>query len=156
MRCSFLSRTHQPVLHYSGSQERTNQFQQPLIADPFGDLREQSVVVDPVEKFLEIQIHHPAVAFGLILLRLRHRLMCRSLGPKPIAVFRERSVPAPLQRLHHRLLYEPIQHRWDGQRELHLITASIWDGRRSVTRSTRSSVNVSKCSRSDALVALTL
>ena len=48
MRCSFLGRTHQPVLHYSGSQERSNQFQQPLIADPFGDLREQSVVVDPV------------------------------------------------------------------------------------------------------------
>src|SRR5712664_2562224 len=41
--------------------------------------------------------------------------MCRSLGPKPIAVFRERSVPAPLQRLHHRLLYEPIQHRWNAQ-----------------------------------------
>src|SRR6267378_8044687 len=51
---------------------------------------------------------------------------------------------------------EPIQHRWDGQRELHLITASIWDGRRSVTRSTRFSVNGSKCSRSDALAASTL
>jgi hypothetical protein len=49
LRCSFLGRTHQPVLHYSGSQERTNQFQQPLIADLFDDLREQSVVVDPVE-----------------------------------------------------------------------------------------------------------
>jgi site-specific DNA recombinase len=39
LRCSFLGRTHQPVLHYSGSQECTNQSQQPLIADPFGDLR---------------------------------------------------------------------------------------------------------------------
>jgi hypothetical protein len=68
-------------------------------------------VVDPVEKFLEVQIHHPAVAFGLILLRLFHRLMCRSLGPKPIAVFGERSVPTLLQHLHHRLLDEPIQHR---------------------------------------------
>src|ERR1700730_2447534 len=66
-------------------------------------------------KFLEITIHHPAVAFGLILLRLFHRLVCRSLGPKPIAVFGERSVPAPLQRLHHRLLNEPIQHRWNAQ-----------------------------------------
>jgi hypothetical protein len=34
---------------YSGSQERTNQSQQPLIADPLGDLREQSVVVDPIK-----------------------------------------------------------------------------------------------------------
>ena len=39
LRCSFFRRIHQPVLHYSGSQKRTNQFQQPLIADPFGDLR---------------------------------------------------------------------------------------------------------------------
>src|SRR6267143_59485 len=111
---------------------------------------------EPMAASLQIQIHHPAIAFGLILLRLLHRLMCRSLGPKPIAVFRERSVPAPLQYLHHRLLDEAIQHRRDGQRELHLITASIWDGRRSVTRSTRFSVNGSKCSRSDALAASTL
>jgi len=98
----------------------------------------------------------PAVAFGLILLRLRHRLMCRSLGPKPIAVFRERSVPAPLQRLHHRLLYEPIQHRWDGQRELHLSTVSIWDGPRSVTHSIRCAVNAFQYSKSDASLAMTL
>src|SRR6266704_1197006 len=91
------------------------QLHQPLTADPFGTLCEQSVVVDPVKEFLEIQIHHPAVAFGLILLRHLHRLMCRSLGPKPIAVFRERSVPAPLQYLHHRLLDESIQHRRNAQ-----------------------------------------
>jgi site-specific DNA recombinase len=115
LRRSFLGRTHQPILHYSSSQERTDQLQQPLIADPFGNLCEQSVVVDPVKEFLEIQIHHPAIAFGLILLRLLHRLMCRSLGPKPIAVFRERSVPAPLQYLHHRLLDESIQHRRNAQ-----------------------------------------
>ena len=54
-----------------------------------------------------------------------------------------------------RLCYA-IFDRGDGQRELHLITASIWDGRRSVTRSTRFSVNGSKCSRSDALAASTL
>src|SRR6266851_5513575 len=115
LRRAFLGRTYQPVLHYSGSQECTNQSQQPLIADTFGYLREQSVVVDPIKEFLEIQIHHPAVAFGLILLRLLHRLMCRSLGPKLIAVFGERSVPAPLQRLHHRLLNESIQHRRNAQ-----------------------------------------
>ena len=115
LRCSFLGRTHQPVLHYAGSQEGTNQFQQTFIADPFGNLCKQSVVVDPIKEFLQIQIHHPAVSFGLILLRLRHRLVCRSLGPKPIAVFRERSVPAPLQYLHHRLRDQSIQHRRNAQ-----------------------------------------
>src|SRR6266852_1098055 len=57
-------------------------FSNPFIADLFGDLREQSVVVDPVEKFLEIQIHHPAVAFAWILLRLLHRLMKRTRTSK--------------------------------------------------------------------------
>src|ERR1022692_1345710 len=94
---------------YSGSQERTNQSQQPLIADPFGNLREQSVVIDPVEKFLEIQIHHPAVAFGLILLRLFHRLMCRSLGRTPIAVFGESSYQAPLQHMKHHFVAAMLQ-----------------------------------------------
>src|SRR5438445_13788335 len=73
--------------------------------------------------------------------------MCRSPGPKPIAVFGERSVPARLQRLHHRLLDEPIQHRRDDQRELHLSTASIWDGPRSATHSIRCAVNVSQYSK---------
>src|SRR6266849_3488113 len=100
-------------------------FSNPFIADLFGDLRQQSVVIDPVEKFLEIQIHHPAVAFGLILLRLLHRLVCRSLGPKPIAVFGERPVPTPLQHLHHRLLDEPIQHCRNAQ--LAHSAVRLWD-----------------------------
>ncbi len=41
--------------------------------------------------------------------------MCRSVGPKPIVVFKERSVPAPLKYLHYRLLDESIQHRRNAQ-----------------------------------------
>jgi hypothetical protein len=58
-------------------------------------------------------------------------------------VFGECRVPSALQNLHHRLLDQAIQHRRDGQRELHLSTMSIWDGPRSVTRTIRSTVNVS-------------
>jgi len=36
-----------------------------------------------------------------------------------------------LQYLHHRLLDEAIQHRRDGQRQLHTNTVSFWDGQRS-------------------------
>jgi hypothetical protein len=86
LRRSLDARTDQPILHYPCFEERSQQGQQPFVADPLGDPRQQSVVVDPVEEPFEIQIHHPAVAFGLILLRLLHRLVRRSLGSEPIAV----------------------------------------------------------------------
>jgi hypothetical protein len=109
-----------------------------------------------IQEFLQIQVHHPAVSFGDILLRRSHRLMCRALGSKPIAVLGKRPIPPALQNLHHRLLDKSIQHCRDGQRELHLSTASIWDGPRSVTHSIRCVVNVSPYSRSDASLAMTL
>ena len=47
------------------------------------------------------------------MLRLRHRLMCRTPGPKPVAVIGKRPVPFALQHLHHRLLDESAQHSRD-------------------------------------------
>jgi hypothetical protein len=61
-----------------------------------------------------------------------------------------------LQNLHDRLLDQAIQHRWDGQGELHLSTVSIWDGPRSVTHSIRGAVNAFQYSKSDASLARTL
>ena len=70
LRRPFIHRTHQPAFHHSGLQKCPDQLQQPLVAHPFCDLRHQFVVVDPVEEFLQIQIHHPAIACGDVLLRL--------------------------------------------------------------------------------------
>src|SRR3984893_14933380 len=86
-----------------------------LSLTPLGNLRHQSVVVDPIEELLQIQIHHPAIAFGDVLLRLFHRLMRRPPRTKPVAVFGKRPVPSALQNLHHRLLDKPIQHRRDAK-----------------------------------------
>jgi hypothetical protein len=36
-------------------------------------------VIDSVEKLFEVEINHPAVACGDVLLRLSYRLMCRSI-----------------------------------------------------------------------------
>src|SRR4051794_16921799 len=71
LRGAFVYRIHQPALHHSGLQKSTNQLQQPLVAHPFCNLCHQSVMVDPVEELLQIQIHHPAVTGGDVLLR-RH------------------------------------------------------------------------------------
>jgi len=103
----------QSVLHHPSIQEYPDEFQQPLVLDSFCDLTHQFVVIDSIEKFLQIEINHPAVARGNVLLCLGHRLMRRSSRSKTVAVVGERRVPLPLQNLHHRLLDKSIQHRWD-------------------------------------------
>ena len=103
----------QSVLHHPSIQEYPDEFQQPLVLDSFCDLTHQFVVIDSIEKFLQIEINHPAVARGNVLLCLGHRLMRRSSRSKTVAVVGERRVPLPLQNLHHRLLKKSIERSWD-------------------------------------------
>src|SRR5712692_7247613 len=105
----------QSVLHHPGIQECPDEFQQPLVLDSFGNLTHQFVVIDSIEKFLQIKINAPAVAFGDILLRPCHCLMSRPSRPEPVTVLGKRPVPLLLQNLHHRLLDKSIQHRWDAK-----------------------------------------
>ena len=69
----------------AGVEKRPYQFEQPLIGDSFRDARHQDVVVDSIEELLQIDVHHPAVAFGQIFLYLSHRLMCRAAGAESVA-----------------------------------------------------------------------
>src|ERR1022692_3429803 len=115
LRSPFHARADQPVLHHPGIQECPDELQQPLVLDPLGDLAHQFVVVDSIEEFLQIKINAPAVTFGDILLRLFHRLLGLPARPEPVAVIGKRPVPPPLQNLHHRLLDESIQHRWNAK-----------------------------------------
>src|SRR5450759_4541742 len=75
LRSSFHTGTNQSVLHHPGIQERPDEFQQPLVFDSLCDLPPQFVVIDSIEEFLQVEIHHPAVSFGDVLLRLSYRLM---------------------------------------------------------------------------------
>ena len=118
---SFHAWVDQSILHHPGVKERPDELPQPLVFDPFGDLPHQFVVIDSIEKFLQIKIHAPAVACGDILLRLCPCLMSRPPRPEPIAVIGKRPVPPPLQNLHHRLLDESIQHRRDAGFIMHLL-----------------------------------
>src|SRR6516164_948988 len=106
----FHARADQPVLHHSGIEECPDEFQQPLVFDSFRKLAHQFVVVNSVEEFLQIKIDRPVVAFGDILLRLRHCLMSRAPRPKAVAVLGKRRVPPLLQDLHYRLLDKSVQH----------------------------------------------
>src|SRR5207302_7016092 len=105
----FHAGANQPALHHPGIQKCPDEFSQPLILDPLGDLTHQFVVIDSIKKFSQVEINHPAVTFGNILLRLCHRLMGRASRSKTVAVFGERRVPLSLQNLQHCLLYESVQ-----------------------------------------------
>src|SRR5258708_24992559 len=105
-----------------GVQERPDELQQPFVFDTLGDLCHQFVMINSIEKFLQIEINHPAVAFGNVPLCLRYSLMRRSSRSKTVAVIGKCWVPLPLQNLHHRLLNEAVQHG----REAKLSHPSVW------------------------------
>src|SRR5215467_1666960 len=92
-----------------------NEFPQPFVLDSLDDLPHQLVVIDPIEKLLEIKVHHPAVTFGDIVLCLGYCLMCRPPWSKTIAVIGERWVPLPLQNLQHRLLEKSVERSRDAK-----------------------------------------
>ena len=73
-------------------------------------------MIDPIEELLQIKVHHNVMAGRDVRLRLRHRLMRRTPRPKAEARLGERPVPVCLQHLHHRLLDEAVEHRWNAER----------------------------------------
>ena len=95
--------------HHTGLQKRPNQLEHSLVGHALGYRREQAIVIHSIEKFLQVEIYHPAVSFGNVLLCLTHRLPRTMPRSKTVAGFGERRVPAPLQNLQHRLLNKAIQ-----------------------------------------------
>jgi hypothetical protein len=57
-----------------------------------------AVVINLVEKFLEVQVHQPAVSFGNVLLCFIHRLPRIMPRLETVAVFGERWIPTLLFR----------------------------------------------------------
>jgi site-specific DNA recombinase len=116
LRRALLRRADQPIRQHARSQKAADQPQDALVRHPFRHQPHQDVVIDPVEEFLQIKIHHNGMAGRDVLLRLRHRLMRRAPRPKAEARLGERPVPARLQHLHHRLLDEAVEHRRNAER----------------------------------------
>src|SRR5260370_26061791 len=90
-------------------------FKQPFVFDTFRDLCHQFVMINSIEKFLQIEINHPVVALSNIPLCLRYSLMRRSPRSKTVAVVGKRWVPLPLQNLHDCLLNESTQDSRNAQ-----------------------------------------
>ena len=75
----------------------------------------QSVVIDPVEKFRQVDIDDEPITFDDIGLRLRHRLLGRAARPEAVAVLAECRVPQRLKPLQHRLLDHTVDHGWNAE-----------------------------------------
>lgn len=68
-------------------------------------------VVNPVEKYLKIDIHHPAVSCFNVITSLLNRLVCITSRPEPVTGVREVRLKDRTQYLIQRLLDESAQHR---------------------------------------------
>ena len=72
-------------------------------------------MIDPVEKFGQVDIYNKPVAFDDVGLRLRHRLVSGAARPEAVAVLAECRVPLRLEPLQDRLLNHAIDHGWNAQ-----------------------------------------
>ena len=108
LRSALLGRTDQPIFHHPGAKECPDELEHALVGHPFGHASHQAVLIDSVEKFLEVDVNHHVVAVGDVRLRLGDGLMGRASRPESIAVLGKRRVPLPLEHLQQCLLDQAI------------------------------------------------
>jgi site-specific DNA recombinase len=118
LRRAFLRRADKTSFQHTRAQKAADQLQEALVGDPLSDEPHQDIVVDPVKEFFQVKIHHDGVSGRDIRLRPLHRLMRRVLRSEAEARLGECRVPICLQHLHHRLLNEAVEHRWNAERPL--------------------------------------
>src|SRR2546430_16142482 len=72
-------------------------------------------MIDPVEKFFEIEVNHDAVARGNVSLRLRHRLMGGASRSEAVTMLGKRRVPPLLEHLQQGLLDQSVDDARDAE-----------------------------------------
>jgi len=107
---TFCGPRRQPVFDNAPLQISSDELESPLILDPLGQAAHQPVMADTVEKLLQVDIHHVAVALLNVGLGLGDRLVGGPPWPKAIAERGKRGVPPPLKHVQHRLLDQPVKH----------------------------------------------
>jgi site-specific DNA recombinase len=112
---TFYGPRRQPVFENAPLQIGSDQLESPLIREPLGQAAHQPVMADAVEKLLQVDIHHVAVALLNVGLGLGDHLVGGSPWPKAIAERGKRGIPPPLQHLQHRLLDQPVKHARNAQ-----------------------------------------
>ena len=115
LRSALLGRTDQPIFHHPGAKECPDELEHALVGHPFGHASHQAVLIDSVEKFLEVDVNHHVVAVGDVLLCLGHGLMSGASRTESVAVLGKRRVPLLLEYLQQRLLDQAIDDAWHAE-----------------------------------------
>ena len=127
LRRTLRRRTDQPVFQHPRAYKPADEHEHACIGHPFGDPGHQAVLIDAIEKFLQIDINQPRVAVGHVPLGLRYGLMRRASRSESVAMLRKRRVPSRLEHLQQPLLDESIDdtrnaelsHAAPGLRDVH-------------------------------------
>jgi hypothetical protein len=115
LRRASIAPLHHAIAHDPSIQVRPDQPQyRGIVHAPLQPV-DQYVVIDPVEKLLQVDVHHDAPSGLHVRLGGQHRLLRPSSRAKPIAMLAERRIEPRLQHLQQRLLDQPIGHRRDAK-----------------------------------------
>ncbi|MEB3703382.1 hypothetical protein Bealeia2_02078 (plasmid) [Candidatus Bealeia paramacronuclearis] len=85
MRRSFHRLNLDAIIHDTGFEETTYQFEDFLVLDFAGQTAHKPIMVDVVEEGFQVNVYHPDLAILHILTGLLDSLMGRSARPKAIA-----------------------------------------------------------------------
>ena len=115
LRRALVSHSADAILHHSRRQKTTDDPQQAPVADAPCQAGHQYIVVDPIEKFFEVEIHDDIVPVGDVFLGSEQRLMRAPSRAEAKARRREARIEQRLEDLQDRLLDQAINHRRDAQ-----------------------------------------
>ena len=92
--------------------------QQPRVFDPLPEPRQQPLVMDPVEEFLQVQVHDPLVPVVQMLLGRGDCRVTAPPRPETVAPVVEGRFVVRAEHLVHGLLYDPVDHVWNAKAAL--------------------------------------
>jgi hypothetical protein len=125
LRRALASRDADAVPHHSRRQKAADNLQQASVANAPRQAGHQDIVVDPVEKFFEVEIDHDIIPVGDVVAGSEQRLMRSPSRAEAEAQRREARIEQRLEDLQDRLLDQAIDHRRDAQ--LALAAAGLGD-----------------------------
>ena len=98
------------TVHDSRRKIPPDQPQHGFVVEALGKAIHQNIMIDPVEKLLQINIYNHFPAFLHVTLGLQHGVVRASARSEAVAVFRERRINQRLQNLQQGLLDQPVGH----------------------------------------------
>ncbi len=115
-----------PFSDMGGSKKFMDERNHSSVFDPVGQQLKQFGVVNRIEEFRQVKIHHPYVPFIGVIKRFLYGRMAASIGAEAMTVLAEYGFVLSAQFLCYRLLNETVDRSWDSQRP-EFAFLLLWD-----------------------------